>query len=129
MAKFFGNIGFATMSNNYGVFEETVVEKFYRGDILKASRKASPSDTTVHDELTFNMRVSIVLDAYLNDHLFAIRYVDWAGSLWKVTTVEIERPRLLLTIGGVYNGPRPSNTGGDDSDPGSLDPTETDPSE
>lgn len=128
MAKFSGNIGFATMSSDYGVFEETIVEKFYRGDILKASRKAAPSDETVHDELTFNMRVSIVLDAYLNDHVFAIRYVNWAGSLWKVTTVEIERPRLLLTIGGVYNGPRPS-TVGDDPGPGQLDPEETGPTE
>ena len=37
-------------------------------------------------------------------HFFAIRYVKWAGTRWKVDDVEVKRPRLKLTLGGVWNG-------------------------
>ena len=59
----------------------------------------------LNDDLVLNNQLSIVADAYANQHFFAIRYVRWMGALWKITNVEVQRPRLLLTVGGVYNGP------------------------
>jgi hypothetical protein len=48
--------------------------------------------------------ISIVADAYANEHFLAIRYVEWVGELWTVQDVEIQTPRLLLRLGEVYNG-------------------------
>ena len=59
----------------------------------------------VLDDITVRNSISIVADPYANEHFFAIRYVAWAGSLWRVTDVEVQRPRLLLRLGGIYNGP------------------------
>jgi hypothetical protein len=64
-----------------------------------------PDGTKVNDDLSVNNSISIVADEYANEHFFAIRYVAWAGTLWTVTNVEVQSPRLLLTLGGVYNGP------------------------
>ena len=54
--------------------------------------------------------ISIVADPYANENFFAIRYVQWMGTLWKVTEVEVQSPRLLLRLGGKYNGPIPPAT-------------------
>lgn len=106
MAKFYGKIGFAEIHESNGIWEESIVEKTYRGDIIRQTNKYNNAEN-VHDDVKLNMRVSIVADAYANENFFAIRYVGWLGSLWKVTSVEILRPRLVLVLGGVYNGPKP----------------------
>lgn len=61
----------------------------------------------VNDDLSVNNSISIVADAYAIENFFAMRYVQWMGILWIVSTVEVQSPRLLLTLGGVYNGPTP----------------------
>lgn len=112
MAKFYGAIGFmADYEEGTGEYEgiaieSPIIERNYYGDITKASRRWE-TGTDINDNLILNNQFSIVADDYLNEHLFAIKYVKHMGSLWKVTNVEIQRPRILLTIGGVYNGPTP----------------------
>lgn len=63
------------------------------------------SDQKVNFDLAVSNSISVVADAYANENFHAIRYIRWMGSLWIVTTVEVQRPRLLLELGGVYNGP------------------------
>lgn len=105
MAKFYGAVGYAeNIRSDSGVCEERITERKYRGDVLKNVRRLENSEY-LHDDLTVNNTISIIADAYANQHFFAIRYVNWMGSRWKVTNVEVQRPRLILTIGGVYNGP------------------------
>lgn len=105
MAKFYGPIGFIKSTNNSnGIWEDVTEEHYYKGDILKNIRKAVTSEH-LHDNLDVNIRISIIADDYANQNFFAIKYVTWKGASWKVTSIDIERPRLILTIGGVYNGP------------------------
>ena len=106
MAKFFGVVGYSegTVETKPGVWEERIVEKQYYGDIVRNSRTLQ-SGEKVNDDLSVGNSISIVADAYANNHFFAIRYVQWAGTLWKVSEVEPQSPRLLLRLGGVYNGP------------------------
>lgn len=106
MAKFSGKVGYGptTVETAPGVWNEVIVERVYVGDILRNTRKLQ-SGESVNDDLSVNNSISIVADAYANEHFFAIRYVQWAGTLWKVTEVEVQAPRLLLRLGGVYNGP------------------------
>lgn len=107
MAKFHGEIGYGTsVESSPGVWEEGIVERTYFGDVLKSARQEKDGES-VNDDITINNSISVVADAYANEHIFAIRYVRWMGTLWKVPNVEVQSPRLLLRLGGVYNGPTP----------------------
>ena len=105
MAKFYGQVGYVqTKKTKPGVWEEEVTERSYVGDILKNTKKWVTSDKVI-DDMDLSIRVSIVSDAYANQNIFAIKYIKWLGASWKVISIDIERPRLILTIGGLYNGP------------------------
>lgn len=107
MAKFYGEVGYAETSETApGVWTDVVTERNYFGDVLKNTRRLEAGEG-LNDNLTINNMVSIVADPFAYQHFHAMRYVKWMGALWKVTNVEVQRPRLLLTIGGVYNGPTP----------------------
>lgn len=104
MAKFYGEVGYGTTEETApGVYTQTIRERKYYGDVLKVSRRYEKGEN-LNDNLTVTNQISIVADAYAFEHFFAIRYVRWMGALWKVTTVDVESPRLILTLGGVYNG-------------------------
>lgn len=104
MAKFYGPIGFAvTTEKASGVYSEDITEKYYSGDVLRNTRRLEPGEN-LNDEITINNIVSIVADPFANQNFHTMRYVGWMGAKWKVTNVEVQRPRLLLTIGGIYNG-------------------------
>jgi len=83
-----------------------MVEVSYLGDVLRNTRRLQTGES-VNGDLSVNNLISIVADAYANEHFFAIRYVAWMGTLWTVSEVEVQSPRLLLRLGGVYNGPTP----------------------
>lgn len=105
MAKFFGPVGYVeTQEPRPGINVEVATERNYSGDVLRSARKLA-SGESINDDVTVNNSLSIVADPYAYQHFFAIRYVKWMGAYWKVTNVEVQNPRLLLTIGGVYNGP------------------------
>lgn len=104
MAKFFGGIGYAiTEETAPGVYRDKVVEREYFGDVLTNSVRWQ-SGSSANDDLLINNKISIVADPFAYEHHHCIRYVKVMGVEWKVTNVEILQPRLILTVGGVYNG-------------------------
>ena len=104
MAKWFGVIGFAeTVETTAGVWEEQITEGKYYGDVMKDSRTLQATEQ-LNDNVNIANKVSIVADPFANLHFHNIRYIEYMGARWKVSTVEVQRPRLILTIGGVYNG-------------------------
>lgn len=107
MARFAGNVGFGVSTEiRPGYFDDVITERQYFGDVRRAARQANTSDQ-LNDELVVENTVEIVADSYASDNIFAIRYVEWAGTKWKVPNVEVQGVRLLLRLGGVYNGPTP----------------------
>lgn len=105
MAKFAGKIGYGVPTETApGVWTDEIIERSYFGDVVRNTRKLTPGEQ-VNDDLSVGNSISIVADAYANDHFFAIRYVEWAGVRWTVPSVEVQSPRLLLSLGEVYNGP------------------------
>jgi len=105
MARFYGLIGFAAVTETApGVWKDVITEKPYYGDIVKSSRKLDEGEK-VNFDISLQNSISIVADAYASEHIFAMRYIRWAGALWVVVTAEVQSPRLLLRLGGVYNGP------------------------
>ena len=107
MARFFGKVGFATVSEiRPGVWEDTIVERPYYGDIVRNSRRHESGQDKVLDDINISNEFSIVADAYANENFHNIKYVEYMGTKWKVSTITVERPRLILSAGGVYNGPQ-----------------------
>lgn len=102
--KFFGTVGYVeTMELQPNIYKEVSTERNYYGDVLRNVRR-NEGGQHLNDNINVNNLISIVADEYAYGHFFAIRYVIWQNSKWKVTNVEVSRPRLILTIGGVYNG-------------------------
>lgn len=103
MAKFYGVIGYAeTVEVEPGIWEEQIVEHQYYGDLV---RKYSRYQQTggVNDDIVFSSNISIVADPYANQNFQHMRYVKIMGAKWTITGVDVQRPRLILTTGGVYN--------------------------
>lgn len=104
MAKYFGNIGYGMEKETApGVWKDTIVEFPYYGDVLKKSIKWRNGEG-LNDDLDVSARISILADEYMLKHFSKIKYAEWMGGLWKVIDVEVSRPRLILTLGGVWNG-------------------------
>ena len=105
MAKFYGLVGFVLPSNvGNSVYEEIPEERVYRGEVIKNSRQWE-NGVGLNDDISLSNSISIISDEYSDLNFANIRYIKWRGFSWKVTNVQIQRPRLILTIGGVYNGP------------------------
>src|SRR6478609_4907785 len=104
MAKFYGAIGFGVQTlTSPGVFKNVITERPYYGDVVKSSRELREGEQ-VNDDILVQNSISIVADAYANEHIFAMVYIKWQGVLWKVSKVDVQAPRLILKLGGVYNG-------------------------
>lgn len=108
MAKFRGMIGYSTgpVETAPDVWADGIVERKYSGDVVRNTRQLRDGEK-VNDDISVSNSISIVADAYARDHFHNMRFIEWAGTLWKVSDVDATvRPRLLLRLGGVYNGPR-----------------------
>jgi hypothetical protein len=104
MARFYGVIGFGESTETApGVWEDVITELPYYGDVIKNTRRLD-SGEYLNDDISVGNSISVVADAYANTHFFAMRYVEWAGSRWTVQKVDVQPPRLILQLGGVYNG-------------------------
>lgn len=104
MAKFYGEIGYIeTEETTPGVWSEKVVKRYYSGDLIRNSRRLQSADQ-LNDNINISNEISILADPYAINHFHAMRYVEFMGTKWKVSNVEVRYPRLILTLGGVYNG-------------------------
>lgn len=103
MPKYFGKIGFmVTKETKPDVWEEDIEEREYSGELLRVQKRWQGSDH-LNDNLAINNRLSILSDPFAYNNFQSIRYATWMGAKWKVTSVEVAYPRLLLDLGGVYN--------------------------
>lgn len=104
MSKFYGAIGYViTEDIGSGVYKPKTFERMSYGDMLSNSRRMSNSNT-INGDITIQNKLSIIADPYSLVHLESIKYVEWLGVKWTVESIEVNAPRLFLTLGGVYNG-------------------------
>lgn len=111
MAKWYGRIGYVdTIEVEPGVYEEQITWRPYYGDVLRNSRLLQNSGN-INDDVNISIQISIVADPYATDHIHTMRCVEYMGSKWKVTNVDVQYPRLTLSIGGLYtNGEQSGST-------------------
>lgn len=104
MNKFYGKIGYAISEETLpGVWVERIVERSYYGDVIRNIRRLQSSEN-LNDDINVSNEISIVADAFANQNFHSMRYVEYMGTKWKVSSIEVKYPRLILSIGGVYNG-------------------------
>lgn len=104
MAKFYGEVGYGVdVETAPGVYETNIEKRNYYGDVIRNTNRWEKGEG-LNDDLKITNRISIVADAYAYEHASAIRYVIWMGVKWKVSELDIQPPRIILSIGGVYNG-------------------------
>ena len=104
MARWYGKIGYAeTVETEPGIWDEEITERPYYGDSYRNTRLLQASSDGVNDNINIANQISIVADPYARDHFYTMRYVEFMGAKWKITNVEVQRPRLILTIGGLFN--------------------------
>ena len=104
MAKFYGVIGYAvTKETAPGVWTEEIAEQSYYGDLTRNMRRLQDSGD-LNDDINVANEISIVADTYANANFHSMREVAFMGAKWKISKVEVQYPRLILTLGGVYNG-------------------------
>ena len=104
MTKFYGAIGYAeVVETEPGVWEEKIVERNYYGDLVRNARSLQQSGN-VNDNINISNEISIVADPYADKNFHMMRYIEFMGTKWKISNVEVQPPRLILTAGGVWNG-------------------------
>lgn len=102
--KFAGKVGYEVLSEvRPSVWQSTIVERMYRGDVNRVSRR-NQSMESVNDDIVISNEIEILADAFAFENFQNIRYVTWMGTKWKIGSIAVEPPRLILEIGGVYNG-------------------------
>lgn len=104
MAKFYGKLGFEqTNETSPGIYEEEIMEHNYYGELIRNTRRLEQG-ASINDDVTITNQISILADPFIRKNFHSLRYVTYAGSKWKVTSIEVQYPRLILSIGGEYNG-------------------------
>ena len=104
MAKWFGRIGYAeTIETAPGVWKEQIILREYYGDLIRNIRRIQTADK-VNDDSSISNELSIVADPYAINNFYSMRYAEFMGAKWKISNVEVSYPRLILTLGGVWNG-------------------------
>ena len=107
MNRFHGKVGYAESSVQTapGVWNDVITAISYFGNVTRNTRQLREG-SLVNDDITVGNNISIIADAYAVENFMNIRHIEWQGSLWTVTAVEVQAPRLILTLGGIYNGPK-----------------------
>lgn len=104
MAKWYGAIGFReTSETSPGVWTETITERKYYGEILRNTRRYQTTNQ-LNNDLNIANEISIIADPFANQNFHAMCYVEFMGAKWKISNINVEFPRLILTVGGLYNG-------------------------
>lgn len=110
MTRFYDAVGYVLPASLVdGVQEVSITERVYKGEVLETIASSSEADK-VNDDIRLQHRISVVADAFAFENFSRIRYVLWEGVPWTAQTVRVERPRIIISLGGVYHGPRATST-------------------
>lgn len=106
MAKWYGIVGYgADVEVRPTVWKTVITEKKYSGDLIQNNRMLQTSDK-VNEDINVSNKISIIADPFVLENASSIRFVEFMGAMWKVNTIDFQYHRLILSVGGVYNGER-----------------------
>lgn len=103
MTKYAGLVGYVTqIETRPGIWEPKSTEKKMTGDVLNLGHSYDTGNK-VNDDITLQHKISLVGSPYAYSNLYNLRYLWYMGEKWKIIGVAVERPRIVVTIGGVWN--------------------------
>lgn len=101
--RFFGKIGFEETNEILpGVWEPTVVYREYIGDVNRNQRRWQEQSDTINDKLNISNEISVIADDYMLENLGVMKCVEFGGSKWKISWVNLQYPRVILTLSDLY---------------------------
>ncbi len=104
--RFCGEVGYApTEIDDYGIARTKLIKRKYYGNVMDPGSRWKETEN-LHDDISVSHRISILADPFAIENFPYIKYVTWLGTRWAVKSVSVEYPRLILSLGGVYNGPQ-----------------------
>ena len=116
--KWHGIIGFIeTVETEEGIYEEKKIERPYYGDILRLSRRYDNGNTAI-DNLSISNQFSVISDPYATLNFVKMKYIEWMGNKWEISDIEVQYPRLILTVGGLYNEEEENKSDSEEEDDG-----------
>jgi hypothetical protein len=103
MSKFWGPIGInrGFQETGPGIIDNVIEEVYVKGEIRNV--KASWSQQTMNDTLQARHLLSVVTPEDSEIDFNEVVYIVWQGHKWAVTSIQYNRPRVELTLGGLYN--------------------------
>lgn len=102
--KYSGKIGFAVMKNEgNGIYTEEIEEKVYYGDLLSSRWNNENNQNSTNTNVRLNNSISVICDKYLSENISVMRYITYKNSKWCINGIEIQPPRIIINIGGIYN--------------------------
>lgn len=109
MPKYKGIVGYITeVETSTDIYESVPVEKERILTLEKNSSTWNGSEKVNYD-VSLSNRLSFIADPFARTNYQSIRYIIYNGAAWDVLSIDISNPpRIFLTIGGIYNGKRPS---------------------
>ena len=103
--KWHGVVGYTErVQDRPGIWVDKITERRYKGDVIRVNSRWTASTDSTNDDLTTNNQLSIVADPFAYQNFQSIKYVEFMGAKWKVTSADPQRPRIILTLGGAWNG-------------------------
>lgn len=103
MARWHGMAGFVVTDEvEPGVWEPRTIKRPYYGDVLSNSRRWNQKQDSSNDDISLSNQISIVCDSFAMENWACLKWVEYGGAKWKVTSVDVAFPRLVLSFGGVY---------------------------
>jgi hypothetical protein len=85
-----------------GIFEDVIEEVAITGSIYRRPARWAIGETA-QDTLQMNQVISVVAPENIQNSLDGIVYATYQGRRWAVRSIEYNRPRLELSLGGTYN--------------------------
>jgi hypothetical protein len=109
MARFTGLVGYVTQEESVpGVWSQSETPKMMKGDIIRQSITNGKGDRVadsgkVNDDVSLGHRVSLIGDAYAFANCFNMKWVQINGIKWSISSIEMQRPRIIVSLGGMWN--------------------------
>lgn len=104
MTKYHGKIGFVQfVEKEPSVWVEDTIEREYKGDVTRNFRRWDQSTDSINPNLNVTNTITIVADDFMINNSHMLRYAEFMGSYWEIKSIELDRPRLTLELGGVYH--------------------------
>lgn len=104
--KYSGLAGFEKKHNEVrpGVLQNQIKEVRIKGDVINYGHSLNPTQGSDQQDVHIRNRLSIVMNPYLRDNFSSLVYVIFMNVKWEVSSFTINGPRVIIDLGGVYNG-------------------------